>query len=57
MQTDMITSLHLFDQNNDNVVIPTKVMLHSEARVFILIPPTKALKLTIEEGSAPIKGI
>jgi hypothetical protein len=59
MHTDMITSLHLFDQNNDNDVIPTKVMLDSGARVFILISPTiaKALKLTIEEGSAPIKRI
>jgi hypothetical protein len=57
MQTDMRTSLHLSDQNTDNAVIPTKVMLHSEARVVILIPPTKALKLTIEEGSAPIKGM
>lgn len=54
-----MTSLHLFDESDEKFVTPTHVMIDSGARVFILIssPIAKALGLTIEPGTAPLKGI
>jgi hypothetical protein len=58
-QDDPETSLQLFDQENTRSLLPKRVMIDSGARVFILISPSiaKALDLTIDPGTAPIKGI
>jgi hypothetical protein len=58
-QDDPETSLQLFDQENARSLLPKRVMIDSGARVFILISPSiaKALDLTIDPGTAPIKGI
>jgi hypothetical protein len=58
-QDDPLTSLQLFDQENTRSLLPKRVMIDSGARVFILISPAiaKALDLTIEPGTAPIRGI
>jgi hypothetical protein len=58
-QDDPLTSLQLFDQGNTRSLLPKRVMIDSGARVFILISPTiaTALGLTIEPGTAPIRGI
>jgi hypothetical protein len=58
-QDDPLTSLQLFDQENTRSLLPQRVMIDSGARVFILISPSiaKALELTIDSGTAPIRGI
>jgi hypothetical protein len=58
-QKDPVTSLHLLSEDGSKHATPASVMVDTGANVVVMIAPKVAeqLRLTVEPGTAPLKGV